>query len=63
MTWKPERATDDLEELMERSALPEQDREELRRFSEFLRRKKVKKEDRSPLTAQMKDWLLGKDRT
>jgi hypothetical protein len=63
--WVPDMASLELEQLMEEKELPESDRDELRKFSEFLRRRKDKKDGKEvpPLTQQMKDYLLGKEIT
>ena len=63
MTWNPEMASLPLEQLMERQDLPEEDRDELRRFEEVLRRLKVNKEGgkNPPMPDGMKEWLLGED--
>lgn len=47
----------DLERDMEAANLPEQDRNEVRMMTEFLRLRKEKQ----PIPADMKAWLLGKD--
>lgn len=61
--WKPDIASMETEELMEEHDLPEEDRDEVRRFSEFLRRRKDKKAGRElpPMPKEMRDWLLGKE--
>ncbi len=65
MTWTPLLAPDELEKKMEEQNLPEEDRIELRQFSEFLQRKKDKRDGvpLPPLKKEMKDWLLGNDTT
>lgn len=61
--WKPSLADPGVETLMDQMELPEEDRCEIRRFAEFLRRKAAKKkgEELPPMPQEMKDWLLGKD--
>ena len=61
--WTPDLGPVKLEELMEAKDLPEEDRDEVRRFAEVLRRRKDKKEGKKlpPAPEGMKDWLLGKD--
>jgi hypothetical protein len=60
VTWKPENASPELEEEMEAKGLPESDRDELRRFSEILRRRKgTPKGQPVPLTEEMRRWLKG----
>jgi hypothetical protein len=61
MTWEPAGASCKLEKLMEKKDAPEQDRDELRRFAEFLARQKDKKEGKKldPMPPEMKAWLLG----
>ena len=48
----------ELEERMEVMNLPEQDRDELRRFSDFLSFKK----DKTKIDPEMKAWLTGQDK-
>jgi len=62
MSWKPSLASLPVEKEMERKDLPEEDREEVRRFAEFLRRKRDKREGKElpPMPDGMKDWLIGK---
>lgn len=62
MPWEPDMASVPLEELMEAKDLPEGDRDEVRRFAEFLRRRKDRKDGKKlpPAPEGMKDWLLGK---
>ena len=62
MAWNPEMASLPLEQEMERKELPEEDRDELRRFAEVLRRRKATpKGEAVPLTGEMKEWLQGKE--
>lgn len=60
-SWQPDLASEPLEKLMEQQDVPETDRDELRRFSEFLQRRKEKKDGKllAPAPAGMKEWLLG----
>lgn len=62
--WEPDLAGVRLEELMEARDLPEEDRDEVRRFAEFLQRRKERKlgNPLPPMPDGMKDWLLGDDR-
>lgn len=62
-TWEPDMASVEMEELMEGKDLPESDRDEVRRFAEFLRRVKDKKAGKElpPAPEGMRDWLLGKE--
>lgn len=46
-----------LEDRMEAMSLPESDRDDVRRFTEFLAIRK----DKTKITPEMKDWLTGKD--
>lgn len=59
--WTPEGASPQLEELMEAKDLPEGDRDEVRRFAEFLGRRKDKKEGKElpPAPEGMREWLEG----
>ena len=59
MAWTPDAASEPLEETMESQDTPESDRDELRRFSEFLRRRKEHKEGKSlpPAPDGMREWL------
>jgi hypothetical protein len=61
--WLPDAAPLDLEEKMEARDIPEQDRDEMRRFAEVLRRRKDRREGKtlSPVPPEMIDWLTGKD--
>ncbi len=61
--WVPDMASEETEILMEENDLPEEDRDEVRRFAEFLRRRKDKKDGKElpPAPEGMKDWLLGSD--
>ena len=61
--WEPAGAATDLEELMESTDLPEEDRDELRRFAEFLGRVKDKREGKelAPAPEGMRAWLKGED--
>lgn len=62
--WQPDLASPSLEEKMETADLPEGDRDEVRRFAEFLRRKKEFRENGKcvePPPPEMKAWLLGED--
>jgi hypothetical protein len=61
--WEPDLASPEMEKRMEAQDIPEEDRDEVRRFAEFLQRKKDKKEGKTlpPMTEEMKNWLLGKD--
>jgi hypothetical protein len=56
MTWQPQLASMELEEAMERKGAPESDRDEVRRFAEFLNAKKP-----AGLTPAMKTWARGED--
>lgn len=55
MPWKPEGASLTMEAEMERQDLPEVDRDEVRRFAEYLRRR----HDKEPIPPYMKPWLEG----
>lgn len=59
MTWEPPLADPRIEADLERKEIPEADRDEVRRFSEFLRLRREK----APPAAEMKEWLLGEDKT
>ena len=61
--WEPDLASVELEERMEAQNVPEEDRDEVRRFAEVLRRCKAKREGQSlpPAPEGMKEWLLGSD--
>jgi hypothetical protein len=61
--WTPDLASQPLEELMEAKNLPEEDRDEVRRFAEFLQRRKDVREGKTlpPAPDGMRDWLLGKE--
>ncbi len=62
MSDEPPLASQSIEEAMERKDVPESDRDEVRRFSEFLERYKQHKEGKplGPAPDGMRDWLLGK---
>jgi hypothetical protein len=63
--WKPDNASLPLEQGMERQDLPEEDRDELRRFAEFLAVQKERKAARArgevppPLPDAMRKYILG----
>jgi len=61
--WEPDFVSEELEKEMEEKNLPEGDRDEIRRFAEFLQWRKAKKADKKtpPISQEMKDWLLGKE--
>lgn len=61
ITWDPVMASQQVEELMEAQELPESDRDEIRRFSEFLKRRKDLREGKQllPPPEGMKEWLGG----
>ncbi len=61
--WTPDLASVDLEQKMEAENVPEDDRDELRRFEEVLRRRKAKHEgaELPPAPDGMREWLLGAD--
>lgn len=63
MTWKPDNASIDLERKMEEANAPESDRDEVRRFAEWLRRRKDVKDGKEvpPRTPEMTAWLKGED--
>lgn len=62
-SFQPDHASEELERLMEDKDLPETDRDEVRRFAEFLRRRADFRAGKQlpPAPQGMKDWLLGKD--
>jgi hypothetical protein len=62
MTWKPEITSVALEKEMESLNVPEEDRDEVRRFAEFLKRRKDKQDGKElpPLSTEMRAWLEGK---
>lgn len=62
-TWKPDSASRDIEEKMEAADLPEGDRDEVRRFAEFLQRRKdhLAGKDLPPAPEGMREWLEGKE--
>lgn len=64
MTWEPDLASKELEELMESKDLPESDRDELRRMAEFIARRKAKKEGKElpPAPKGMLEWIAGEDK-
>lgn len=57
--WQPDMASPELESLMESKDVPETDRDELRRFAEFLARRKAMKsgETLPPAPEGMREWL------
>ena len=61
--WIPNKTSPPAEEAMEKVNLPEDDRVEIRKMCEFLRRKEAKKrgEELPPMSPEMKSWLLGED--
>lgn len=63
MTWKPDNASLPLEQEMERKELPEEDRDELRRFAEVLQRRKERAMGNPllPMPPGMREWLSGDD--
>lgn len=64
MTWKPNLASVSIEEEMEAKNILEKDRDEMRRFAEFLEIKKNMKEGErltDVISKEMKEWLLGID--
>lgn len=63
MSFDPELASPKLETLMESQDVPECDRDELRRFAEFLARRSAKKrgEQLPPAPDGMREWLAGED--
>lgn len=65
MAWEPDGCSPEMEEEMELHDLPEPDRDEVRRFAEYLQRRKDVKDGKevTPRTDEMTKWLLGKDVT
>lgn len=63
MAWQPDLASPDLEKAMEAADLPEGDRDEVRRFREYLWRKKERAlgNPLRPMPEEMIDWLRGQD--
>lgn len=63
MNWQPNLASQELEQAMEAKDVPEADRDEVRRFSEFLGRVKGKREGKKlpPAPEGMKAWVLGEN--
>ncbi len=63
--WIPDAASLEIEQAMEEKDLPESDRDEIRKFGEFLRRRAAKRkgEPLPPLSPEMRAWLLGEDST
>lgn len=61
--WIPDLADQPIEEAMEAQDVPEGDRDEVRRFAEFLRRRQAKQEGRElpPPPEGMREWLLGEE--
>lgn len=61
--WKPQLASRELEQHMERKEIPESDRDELRKFAEVLNRVKSKRDGQKlpPMPAAMKDFITGAD--
>jgi hypothetical protein len=61
--WIPGLASVDLEEQMKAQDIPEVDRDEVRRFAEFLKRRKDRTEGKplEPAPEGMREWLLGKE--
>ena len=61
MTWEPELASPQVEEMMERQELPEANRDEVRKFSEFLGRVRDRREGKElpPMPVVMKEFLTG----
>ncbi len=59
--WDPDLASPQLEQLMEDRNVPEEDRDEVRRLSEFLQRRKDKKDGKTlpPAPEGMREWLQG----
>ncbi len=59
--WKPDGASLDIEQKMEEKEIPEEDRDEVRRFAEFLQRRKDLKDGKklTPAPEGMKEWLMG----
>jgi hypothetical protein len=60
-TWEPGLASNEIEEGMECADVPESDRDEVRRFSEFLQRRTDRKAgiEVGPAPSGMKEWLTG----
>lgn len=66
MSWEPDLASVEMEEIMEKKDLPESDRDEVRRFAEFLAVRKERLEmmwqDGGPLPPMpegMEKWVEG----
>lgn len=61
--WMPDFTSVPMEEAMEAKDIPEEDRDEVRRFAEYLRRRKDKREGKPlpPAPDGMREWLLGED--
>jgi hypothetical protein len=59
--WTPDLASPQTEGMMEAQDLPEGDRDQVRRFAEFLRRRKARLAGESlpPAPEGMRAWLLG----
>jgi hypothetical protein len=59
MTGKPGPASADIEKDREEKGLPEEDRDAVRRFAEFLRRRKDHKDGKPlpPPPEGMREWL------
>ena len=59
--WQPDLASPDLEKAMEAADLPEEDRDEARRFAELLRRRKERRlgNPLPPMPEGMIEWLRG----
>jgi hypothetical protein len=67
--WEPDAAGEKTERLMEEKGLPEEDRDEVRRLAEYLRRRADRKAldaagggPLPPMPEGMGEWLLGEDR-
>lgn len=60
--WNPSLANLELETLMESQEVDESDRDEVRRFAEFLQRRKDKRDGLAvgPMPNAMRAWLEGK---
>lgn len=64
---KPDPAPIGVEELMEAQDLPESDRDEVRRFAEFMRWKAQRLKDKAegkklrPVPKKWRDYILGND--
>lgn len=56
MDFEPNLASPEIELQMERENVPESDRDEVRRFSDFLRERKTPK----TMRPDVKAWVLGK---